>query len=104
MTTLEVLKAARELISKPENWTTVFLARDANGNPVPPCSSEATCFCAIGAIENAAGGGPEAAAHCELRSEMQYGSIAAFNDSQGHAAVIAAFDRAIARLSEESSS
>lgn len=52
MTTVEVLKAARDLISDPVRWTIQVSARDAQGNSVAPHSALAVRFCAYGAIEN----------------------------------------------------
>lgn len=49
-TTLEILVAARALISDPERWTQYRSARRANGNPVCPTSEKAVCFCADGAV------------------------------------------------------
>lgn len=53
MTLLENLIKVRTLIDDPEEWTQTNLARDVEDNAVHPCSVEATCWCAVGAIAKA---------------------------------------------------
>ena len=43
-----VLSRAADILE--QGWTQDALARDAQGNEVNPLSTEATCWCAIGAI------------------------------------------------------
>lgn len=50
MTTLEILKAARELIAKPGGWCQRAYARDSIRWPVSFESGGACAFCAEGAI------------------------------------------------------
>ena len=49
MSTLEELKAVRELLSDPEHWTRGAFARDAQGGEISPASPEAACWCIGGA-------------------------------------------------------
>lgn len=51
MTTLEILKGARELISRPGGHTQGAMARTAMGIPIDPWDPEATCHCDLGALE-----------------------------------------------------
>jgi len=99
MTTLETLKAARKLISDPNNWIQKVLARDALENEVYPTHPEATCFCMLGALRKAVGDwesyeGPRKEL---MRGFPRFMSIGEFNDSHTHAEVLAAFDEAIKR-------
>jgi hypothetical protein len=104
-TTLDVLVAARALIAKRENWCR--FARNDNG-----------AYCALGAIDMAAYGGPvlgpddnniiaplaDAAramgfhydeSNCGINDGNAW-LIANFNNSKSHPEVLAMFDRAIA--------
>lgn len=96
MTPLEQLKAARELISVPERWTTGFLARNDKGNPRVPKREDATCFCAYGALMRVSGT-LDADAMGAL-DKLSGGDMSTFNDTHTHAEVLAAFDKAIASL------
>lgn len=99
MKTLDVLKAAKQLISTPERWTAGSYARDKSGVPVLSVSTKAACWCAIGAC---AAVEPDVltGAFEALKSVVPGNSISKFNDhpSTTHADVMAAFDRAIAKL------
>lgn len=102
MTTLEILKAAREKIADEKNWMQREFAQDGNARGIEPTSPEACKWCALGAIR----------AICETQSiwdamdALRKGfpggyrdySIAMFNDSHTHPEVLAVFDRAIAKL------
>lgn len=50
MTVVDLLKAARELISVPERWTRKAMARDRYNAPVLATSSKAVCWCLDGAL------------------------------------------------------
>ena len=50
MTTLEILKAARELLSDEKRWTKGHYARDAQQRPTPPHAVDAVCWCPEGAM------------------------------------------------------
>jgi hypothetical protein len=105
MSTLAILKGARALITEPSAWSQIYLARGADGNPTEPTSPNARCFCALGAIEclklidGSYGSGSYASAVGALREAIgPCLSVSVFNDTHTHAEVLAAFDRAIARL------
>lgn len=46
----ECLREMHDLIET-KGWTQGAMARDAKGHIVPPDSSEATCFCLLGALD-----------------------------------------------------
>ncbi|MBM3463715.1 MAG: hypothetical protein FJX76_16575 [Armatimonadetes bacterium] len=125
------LTAARAMITDPERWTKGALARDEGGAPVLPYEEGATCWCAIGALMLASGvtapahpshwprdpflrarrNETYAAAETLLdaaatiiarRGEREPGAIS-LNDASvtSHADVLAAFDHAMASLSDE---
>lgn len=96
MTPVEILKAARELIAKPERWTRGCGARDASGEDVEARSDAAICWCAIGAIVRVSDDNPVPAEMLLRRVLPDGGFISSFNDSHDHAEVVALFDRAIA--------
>lgn len=100
MTLLEVLKAARKRISKPEHWTQGTCARDAEGHMTLASSPDAVQWCAFGAILSVDRAhdftGLEA-----LRSVLPLGySVQSFNDTprRKHSEVLDMFDRAVERL------
>jgi len=101
MKTSEVLKKARAVIEKPENWTKGHYARDADGRPVSPLHSSAICFCALGAIRRAAllsGDGSGYAAALHNASCIKHGAdvhMVNDDDNTTHADVLAIFDEAI---------
>jgi hypothetical protein len=100
MTPVDILKAARELIAKPERWTRGTFARNLDGHPVPYDTSLAASFCALGAICHIATLCPRerTQAECMLRGELPtLQLVSAFNDSHDHPEVLALFDRAIAK-------
>ena len=91
MDAIEVLKKARDLWL--EHPTTGVYARDEAGCPVPEESTEATCWCALGAISRVApygGDFPVTRARVEAktalgdvtRKEFQLGVIAANDDGR----------------------
>lgn len=94
MTTLETLKAMRELLSAPERWTKGECARDASGNRVDISSPDATCFCLIGA----AGLVGEFKSVMDLLDRLVApGPASCWQDApeRTHAEVLALLDRAI---------
>jgi hypothetical protein len=95
---VEILKAARELIAKPERWTRGVIAR-AGTVPLTSAMGEgATCWCAMGAVDKCAGGPDCSAPALDLLYPIIPGcGIAQFNDSHDHPEVLALFDRAIAK-------
>jgi hypothetical protein len=103
VTTLEILKAARELLAVPERWTKGAFGRDSNDLSRFLLSvHKAVCFCSQGAIESV-----------QLLALDQAKEIAAlfgfatwsqvWNDApeRTHAEVLARFDEAIAKLEEK---
>lgn len=103
----EILRAAKERISDPANWTQRKLARNHRSDPVKPDAPSACRFCAIGAV--AAEGG-DASPNTSLRlwldratrdvSSGRVPSIISLNDGGitrgfAHRRVLEAFDRAI---------
>lgn len=99
MTTLEVLRKAREVIANPEHWTRGAYAKDVNGNEVNFAGKTACKFCAAGAIFRAHGGNYAIQA---LTAELPKTSntVITFNDwsRRKHSEVLALYDRAIATL------
>lgn len=105
MSTLDILKAARAKIEKPENWTQGHLALRSDGRIVGPDNPEAVCWCAEGAIRAVSRKtkGDFNAAYAALQDALpsQYvGYVHVFNDDicTAHGGVLSVFDRAIAKL------
>ena len=99
MTTLEILKAARELLSVPERWTKRVSARATDGKSCPIDSPNATCWCIVGALGKITDYALPDECTDVLREGLP-GSLVSFNDApeRTHAEVLARFDEAIARL------
>lgn len=97
--TIALLRGAQQLIDEPNRWTQAVMARDQFGEPVSPRSVEARCFCIIGALE-AVAPSCRISLEGELQRDLPEGSpyVPVFNDSSGHADVMALFDRTVARL------
>jgi hypothetical protein len=53
----EILRAARLLLSDPEQWTQTVHARNACGDPVKPTDPDAVRWCIYGAIAHFSPGG-----------------------------------------------
>jgi len=96
LTTLQLLKDARDLISDPAKWTQGSFAKDEQGNIVDAMDSTAVRWCMMGAL-----------CHCPARNETytraidyirKYTScgIAWYNDHSSHPQVLKLFDKAIA--------
>lgn len=96
MTVAEQLKAARALIADAAHWCRHTYARAGNNHAVDPIDHRARRFCAQGAMRRV--GADEAALRALWYAAIDLYNVAtvAVNDMHGHAAVIAAFDRAIA--------
>jgi hypothetical protein len=97
VSTLEILKAAREKIAKPENWTKGFAARNIHGHVTAAVARNAVCWCCLGAMWSLNADG-YLNAEDAFRAATGEDSIANFNDTHTHAEVLAAFDKAIAAL------
>ena len=101
----QVLINARALIADPAHWTRGTLACTAHGLPVAWHDQSATKWCALGAIYRAAYdlvGDPKEAARIGnqvaksiSRSRWLGGRLPIMNDTRGHTAVLAAFDKAL---------
>lgn len=98
MTTVETLRAARELIADPEHWCQGVAARSRKGREVKPTSRAAIAWCAIGACRRIAAGRDFDGAFLALdRVAAGAGAsgVSTLNDHRTHAEVLAMFDRAI---------
>jgi hypothetical protein len=103
-TTLQILTAARELLSDEARWTKAYLAKTLSERPCDPRAYLAVCWCAMGAIDRAAKRNTSGAFEAGLTIEsVIYKPIAAFNDDPAttHADVLKAFDRAIEKAKSE---
>jgi hypothetical protein len=101
MNALEVLKAARERIAVPERWTQGCAARTSSGEPRFTGDPDAARWCAIGSIFH---DHPYLTAATDAYAavvDVVKGNLSEFNDSHTHSEVLAAFDRAIAKLESE---
>ena len=102
----QVLINARALIADPAHWTSSALARTADDHVVDWSDRSATKWCAQGAIYHAAydlvGDRNEATrignevAKNIYRPRWLVANLPNLNDRQGHAAVLAVFDKALA--------
>jgi len=108
--TVEVLKAARERISDPERWTRNQYARSETRLHTEPNSPDAVGWCANGSILAEV----DAGAFFELGNDSPGVDAAdllirasggrptsTINDRDGHAAVMALYDRAIQLAEQE---
>ena len=99
-TETEVLRRAREIISDPTKWTQGTYARDKYGHRAEPDSPAASRWDALGAITRASKelGVREGigAGSVDRLITIAKGPVSTINDNQGHAAVLALFDKALA--------
>lgn len=103
-TVVQILKDARALIADEKNWTQRVFARNSRGLEVSALSSEASCFCTVGALGRFTNGmAIGSSAYLLLKREVgqNYIAVSDFNDTHTHAEVIALFDHAIARAESE---
>lgn len=96
----EILTKAKDKIANPENWTKKRTARNKNGIGVSVTSSEAVCWCSVGAIEYVwmiNGALLDEFRNCIDLLEKVIGGrgVGHFNDSHTHTEVMEAFDKAI---------
>lgn len=100
MSALEVLHKTRKLISRPETWTQNAWARSTDGHRCASGDPWAAAWCAAGALGRAAGFDMASynAAYEYLRAAAPFTSMVDWNDGNGHADVLAAFDKAISEL------
>ena len=103
-TTIAILKAARDLIAKPENWLQGTYAKNENGRDVSALSHEGVCFCAMGALLRAGWVHPSAdddAVVAVLNQVPDDMLIAEFNDQATHSEVLDLFSKAISSAEEK---
>lgn len=99
---VQVLERARAMIEDERHWCRGDLARDAVGDPISPLDSSAEQRCALGALLAAAHEtthDPDRAHHLATTAMRPFAgatSLTHINDAEGHAAVLALFDLAIA--------
>jgi hypothetical protein len=98
MTTLEILKGARELLSDPARWTQGHAARTAAGRKTSYQDPDAVCYCPWGALRLVGGLGADLVV-LSLGFEGT-SEFFAWNDApeRTHTEVLARFDKAVARL------
>ena len=98
-TTAAILTKARELLSTPDRWARKHQATAANGIGVPWNSTDAKCFCMMGAINRADWElkSDEAFDTMDLIEDIIGEALPIFNDNPGttHAAVLRVFDQAL---------
>jgi hypothetical protein len=100
----QIIERAKELIQDESQWCRGYLAVDAHGDSADPAGSEAVKRCALGALFAAAyqlTNNTEKS--CELASSALLplcgsNKVVLVNDYQGHAAILALFDQAIAAM------
>jgi hypothetical protein len=100
---LQIIERAKELIQDERHWCRGSLAVDASGRSTDPTSSDAVRRCALGALIAAAyrltNNTLWAQELAENALRPLYGAnLVLTNDHQGHAAVLALFDEAIAAM------
>lgn len=95
---VKLLQDARNLISKPENWTQEDFAKKVDGSGTYYRNDEAVCWCSLGALTKVSPPVEDSQTkkHAKLLlREAMDGPIAMFNDSHTHEEVLAAWDKAI---------
>jgi len=98
MNTLEILKAARAKIERPENWTKYSDARDAFGGPVEPLEIWARCWDVFGAVRSVAPSGQNEDVLriiCDANDQVDLWDLCT-HYMFTHASALILFDRAIA--------
>jgi len=122
MTTAEKLAAlvdARERIADPARWTQGSYAVDTYGSEIDPLDTHAVCWCATGSLARTMGLNPMAGDHmgdaadwvelcAYICGATEMTPLVDINDGvrtigglTGHAAALAMYDSAIARLQSE---
>jgi hypothetical protein len=104
MTPVEILRAAKAKIERPENWCQFAIARDITGRAVSWDDLSACRWCASGAVR-AAAGEESCTAHSILNvvaGEINpTWVISDVNDDRDHPTVLRMFDRAIELAEQE---
>jgi hypothetical protein len=100
--TRPIIERARSLIADENHWCRAALARDDHGLQVDPTDSTARQRCAFGALVAAAFelvgdiGRAHDLANAVAREIRCTSCLINTNDTEGHAAVLTLFDRALA--------
>lgn len=99
----QIVARARELIADERNWCTGVMARTRRrwwwtSRVVAPEDKKAAQFCAVGALRRAAhdlmgAEGRQRVMQVSWEIKGSHWGLMAINDHEGHAAVLAAFDR-----------
>ena len=101
ITLIDVIRKARPLVASPKTWTTGYTAKDSRGNYVTTCDPKAVRYCAVGALTKAAfelvGAGWRAHDLANRAACMVSYDLTSINDFKGRKAVLALFDKALAR-------
>jgi len=103
----QIIARALEIISDESRWTRGSLARLADGKPCACLNPRAVSFCALGALNRAAGelladNGLHHAAEAEhevLAANNELNGLPSINDTDGRAVVIAMFKVALGERS-----
>ena len=112
MTTVNLLRDTQQLIEDKRNWTTGAFARNPAGNSVGTTQADASCWCAIGALQATAYKNKYSrSVHqkammvldqiARRMTDADYdsaGSVEKINDNYGHGAVMRLYDQAIESL------
>jgi len=106
MSTVNLLRAVRAVVSTPWTWTQRTPARDIKGRPCSAASAAACSWCLIGAMSRVVGGDVRdyrkivTALHAQLDKGPSSGGalreLADFNDESWHWQVLKLIDAAIA--------
>ena len=99
MKTIDILIAAKVLISKPNGFAHFYPALTKEGNPVCSTDKSACKFCTIGAINKIAVGNLVSLTFAISAMRKVMGSIGKFNDLHTQEEVLQKFDEAIANES-----
>jgi hypothetical protein len=101
---LQIIEKAKELIQDERHWCRYYLAIDDDGLAADPTSEQAVKYCALGALLAAAyqltnnETWARELARNALRPLCGSDTLVLLNDQHGHAAVLALFEEAIAKL------
>jgi hypothetical protein len=100
----QIIARALEIISDESRWTRGSMARLADSKPCGCLNPRAACFCAVGALNRAAGElltqngfyHASEAEHKVLLANNELRDLPSVNDVEGREAVIAMFEVALA--------
>jgi hypothetical protein len=93
---LQIIERAKELIQDEQHWCRGYLATDEHGLGVNPTGEQAVKYSALGAL--IAETWARELARNALWPLCGSETLVLLNDHHGHAAVLALFERAIAKL------